>query len=57
MSIKEIDNENPPKANATRDNMYTIHTIQMHPNEYIEQDPNKPTTTSMSEKGIAKVCE
>ena len=57
MSIKEIDSENTTKANATRDNVYTIHTIQMHLNKYIEHDPSKPTTTSMSEKRIAKVCE
>ena len=39
MSMKEIDKENARKANATRDNLYTIHT-----NKYIEYDPSKPTT-------------
>ena len=27
---KEIDNENATKANATRENMYIIHTTQIH---------------------------
>ena len=36
-------------SNATRDNMYTIHT-----NKYIEHDPCKPTTTRMWENGIDK---
>ena len=43
--MKEIDNENVMKANATRDNAYTIHATQIHSNKYIEHDPSKPTTT------------
>ena len=49
MSMKEIDNQNTTKATATRDNEYKIHT-----NNYIEHDPSKPITISMSEKGIDK---
>ena len=37
-----------------RDNVYTIHTKQIHPNKYIERDLNKPTTTSIKEKKINK---
>ena len=40
MSMKEVDNEKVTKANATRDNVYTIHT-----NKYIEHNPSKSTTT------------
>ena len=40
MSIKEIGNANTTKANATRASVYAIHT-----NKYIEQLPNKQTTT------------
>ena len=36
--MKEIDNEN-----ATKDNVYTIHTN--------EHDPSQPTTSSMRKKG------
>ena len=44
MSVKETDNQN-----AIRDNAYKIHT-----NKYIEDDPSKPLTTSMREKGTDK---
>ena len=37
-----MENAKTTKAKATRVNVYTIHT-----NKYIEQIPNKPTTTSM----------
>ena len=47
--MKEIDRKNPTKVNATRGNVYTIHT-----NKYIEHVPSKPTATSMREKGIDK---
>ena len=47
MSMKETDNQNATKANATRDNAYKLHT-----NKCIEQDPNKRITTSMREKGM-----
>ena len=43
MSMKEIDNENTTKSNATRDNVYTIRTTQIHAKKYIEYDPSKPT--------------
>ena len=45
VSGKEINNHNATKANATRDNKYKKYT-----NKYIEQDPTKPTTTSMRKK-------
>ena len=38
------------KANATRDDVYTIHKTQIHTNKYIEHDPSKPITTSIREK-------
>ena len=47
MSVKEINNENATKANATSGNAYTIHTIQINTNKYIEHVPSKPTTTSI----------
>ena len=50
MRMKEIDNENTTKTKATRDNMYTIHTTQIHTNKYIEHDSRKLTTTSMRKK-------
>ena len=34
MNMREMDNENPTQANATR--VYTIHTTQMHNNKYIK---------------------
>ena len=43
--MKDIDNDNAAKANATRDNIYTIHI-----NKCIEHDPSKPATTCMREK-------
>ena len=49
MSMEEIDNENATKYNATRDNVYTIQTIETHANKYIEHVPSKPTTTRMGE--------
>ena len=52
--MKEIDNENTTKVNATRDNVYTIYMTQMHTNKYIKNDSSKPTRTSMGEKG--KTC-
>ena len=39
-SVKETDNHNATKANATRDNAYKIHS-----NKYIKHDPNKLITT------------
>ena len=39
MCMIEIDKEKATKSNATRNNVYTIHTIQLH-------DLSKPTTTS-----------
>ena len=42
MSVKEIDDDN-----ATRDNVYTIHTTQIHTDKYIEHNPSKPIITSM----------
>ena len=47
MSVKEINNENATKANATRGNVYTICTTRIHPTR-------KPTTTSIRENGINK---
>ena len=47
MSVKEIANENTTKAKATRGNVYTIHTTQIH-------RTRKPTTTEMREKMIDK---
>ena len=43
MSMKKLDNENPIK-----DNVYTIHTTQMH--KQIEHVPNKKATTSKKGK-------
>ena len=54
MNMKEIDNENAKKENATGDNVYTIHTVQIHTNKYIKHDPSKPTTTSIKDR---EVCE
>ena len=33
MSIKGIDNENATKANATKDNVYIMHTKQIYTNK------------------------
>ena len=52
MSMKEVNTENTTKANATRCNVYTIHT-----QKYSEHVPSKPTTTSMKEKGTEKAHE
>ena len=57
MSMKEIDNENAMKANATRDNVNTMHTKQIHTNKSIEHDSSKLTTTSMREKGLGKYAK
>ena len=38
MSVKEMDNENVTKANATRGNVYKVHTTQIHFNKYIERE-------------------
>ena len=54
MDMKEIDNEDTRKANATRRNLFTIHTTQININKYIEHIPSKPATTSMREKEIDK---
>ena len=53
--MKEIDNENATRANATRHNLYIIHKTQIHTNKYIEHNPSKLTTTSMREKGQASM--
>ena len=45
MSTKEIDN-----ANATRGNMYTIYTKQMHTKKYIEHVSNKPNNNKHKRK-------
>ena len=42
MSVKEIENANTTKANATSVSVYAIHT-----NKYIKHVPNKSKTTSM----------
>ena len=42
--MEEINNKKARKANATRDNVYTIHKTQIHTNKYIEHYPSKPTT-------------
>ena len=47
MNVKETENQDATKANATRDNAYKLHTTK-----YIEHDPNKTITTSMREKGM-----
>ena len=47
MSIKEKENANATKANATIGNVYSIHT-----NKYIEHLLNKPTTTSMRDRQV-----
>ena len=52
--MKEIDNTNATKANATKVNVYTIYATQIHTNKYIEHDPHKSTTTSIRER---QVCE
>ena len=54
MSMKEIDNKNAMKVNATEDNIYIITTTLIHANKYIEHDPNKPTTKSIRER---QLCE
>ena len=51
---KEIDNPNVRKANATKDNVYTIHVIKIHTNKYVKHDPRQPTTTSDSDKVLEK---
>ena len=40
MSMKETDNENATKANATRDNVFTIYTTKTRINNYIEHVPS-----------------
>ena len=45
MSVKEIDNQNATKANATRGNAYEIYT-----NKHIKHDPSEPITISIREK-------
>ena len=50
MSVKEIDNIKATSANAIRGIEYTVYTIQIHTNKYLEHDPSKPTTTSMKER-------
>ena len=47
--MKEIDNENATKTNATRGKVHTIQT-----NKYIAHVPNKPTPTRIREKEIDK---
>ena len=54
MSTKAIYNENAAKANATRDNVYSIETIEKLTNTYIEHESSKPTTINMREKWIDK---
>ena len=49
-SAKAIDNENATKTKATRGNVYTIQTTQIH-------QTRKPTTTSMTRKRNREVCE
>ena len=41
MSMKDIENANATKANATRGNVYTIQKTQIHTNKYIEDLSNK----------------
>ena len=45
MSMKEIDNENTTKAYATRENVYTMHMIQIHTKKHIERDPSTMVRT------------
>ena len=49
MSVKEIDNQNATKSNATRGKASKINT-----NKYIEHDQSKPITTRMREKWTDK---
>ena len=49
MIMKEMGNVNEAKGNATKDNVYTIHT-----NKYIEQHLNKPTTTIITKRHVCK---
>ena len=45
MGVKEIDNEKATKANASRGNVYTIHTTHIHTNIYFEH-VHQPTMWS-----------
>ena len=47
MSVKEIDNANKTKANATRGSIYTILT-----NKFIEILSNYSTTTNMRDRQV-----